>query len=50
MKFRIIVTNLLNEIIYESTEEFARYSHAEKAAIKACKEYNGKHWHIKNAK
>lgn len=48
--YRIIITNTDNEIIHEETVEVMRYRQAEKTAIKTCKEFNGKHWHIKNVK
>lgn len=48
--FKIIITNEKNEIIHEKIGEFARYSDAERAAVAARKEFNGKQWHIKNVK
>lgn len=50
MMYRIIVTNTQNEIIYDEVIECTRYSHAERAAIAACKEFGGKQWHIKVAR
>lgn len=50
MTLKIIVTNANDEVICEEVKEFTRWSHAERAAIKACKEVGGKNWHIKNVK
>lgn len=50
MRYRIIITNENAEIIHEEIREFTRYSHAERAAITACKNLGGKHWHIKTVK
>lgn len=48
--FKIIITNEKDEIIHEKIGEFARYRDAERAAITARKEFNGKQRHIKNVK